>query len=150
MTDVHERIGFIQERIIQACHRAERSPDSVRLIAVSKRQPMDRLVEAYEAGVRDFGENYAQALAQRSQEMPADVRWHMIGHVQSNKAKLLAGRLKLLHTLHSAKLAKVFGGLSPEPTSALIQVNVGAKRKSLAWLPPNYRASWKCLRTKIM
>ena len=125
MTEVGQRIEILREKMTQACERAGRAVDSVQLIAVSKRQPMDRLIAAYDAGLRDFGENYAQALSQRAQELPGDIRWHMIGHLQSNKAKLLAGQVDLLHTLHSAKLARVFGQLTSKPTSALIQVNVG-------------------------
>ncbi len=75
------------------------------LIAVSKRQPDDRLLAAYEAGHRDFGENYVQELVRKRELLPEDARWHLIGHLQTNKAKHAVGA-HLIHTVDSARVAR--------------------------------------------
>ena len=94
----------INRRVLEACKRAARPVDSVRLVAVSKKQSDQKLDVIYRLGHRDFGENYIQELL-RKQNIYPDARWHMIGHLQSNKAKK-AIQAQLLHTLDSLKLAK--------------------------------------------
>ncbi|MBC6369091.1 YggS family pyridoxal phosphate-dependent enzyme [Algoriphagus sp. AK58] len=81
------------------------NPDC-RLIAVSKTKPLEDLREAYEAGIRDFGENKVQEIQAKQPEMPADTRWHMIGHLQSNKIKYIAPFVHLIHGVDSFKLLK--------------------------------------------
>jgi len=140
MNDIPQRINDIHRRMDDALRLAGRATNSVRLIAVSKRQPMDRLMAAYEAGLRDFGENYAQSLEARATEMPADVRWHMIGHLQKNKAKKLIGKMAMLHAVDSIKLIDVLGRLSPEPLSVLLQVNIGREVQKSGILPEDIPA----------
>jgi hypothetical protein len=77
-----------------------------KLIAVSKTHPIEKLMEAYEAGVRDFGENKVQELVQKAAVMPKDIRWHMIGHLQTNKVRMLLPYVHLIHSVDSAKLLK--------------------------------------------
>jgi pyridoxal phosphate enzyme (YggS family) len=77
-----------------------------KLIAVSKTKPIEALKEAYEAGIRDFGENKVQEIQWKQPEMPADTRWHMIGHLQSNKVKYIAPFVHLIHGVDSFKLLK--------------------------------------------
>ena len=79
---------------------------SCALIAVSKTKPLEDLREAYEAGIRDFGENKVQEIQTKQPEMPADTRWHMIGHLQSNKIKYIAPFVHLIHGVDSFKLLK--------------------------------------------
>ena len=79
---------------------------SCALIAVSKTKPLEDLREAYEAGIRDFGENKVQEIQAKQPEMPADTRWHMIGHLQSNKIKYIAPFVHLIHGVDSFKLLK--------------------------------------------
>jgi pyridoxal phosphate enzyme (YggS family) len=81
-------------------------PDSVRLVAVSKTKPLKDIMEAYEAGHRDFGENKIQEMAAKYQDLPKDIRWHMIGHVQRNKVKYMAEFVHLIHGVDSLKLLK--------------------------------------------
>lgn len=76
-----------------------------RLIAVSKTKPNEDLLQAYEAGQRDFGENKVQELARKSEELPEDIQWHMIGHLQRNKVKYLAPFVHLIHSVDSPRLA---------------------------------------------
>ena len=84
----------------------ETLPDHVTLVAVSKTKPVSDLMEAYDAGQRIFGENKIQEMADKHQEMPKDIKWHMIGHVQTNKVKYMAEFVDLIHGVDSFKLLK--------------------------------------------
>ncbi len=81
-------------------------PDSVQLVAVSKTKPNSDILEAYESGQRIFGENKVQDLAAKAEELPKDIQWHMIGHLQTNKVKYIAGFVSLIHSVESIKLLK--------------------------------------------
>lgn len=101
----------VHARVAAACARAGRSASEVCVIAVSKTQPAAAIRAAIAAGAREFGENYAQELAGKLAELagePADppIRWHFIGRLQRNKAKLVAGRVALVHAVDSAELAE--------------------------------------------
>lgn len=84
----------------------EKLPSHVTLIAVSKTKPIDLIDEAYQAGQRDFGENYVQELVDKQLQLPKDIRWHFIGHLQSNKVKYIAPFVHLIHGVDSVKLLK--------------------------------------------
>ncbi len=105
---IAERIARVRERIDKAARRAGRGPDSVTLLAVSKVKPAADILAAYEAGQRDFGENYVQEFRAKSTALPTmpDARFHMIGKLQSNKAKPAAELFHCIHTVDSVKLAK--------------------------------------------
>lgn len=79
-------------------------PEHVTLVAVSKTKPVSDLIQAYEAGQRIFGENKIQEMAEKWEEMPKDIQWHMIGHVQTNKVKFMAPFVSLIHGVDSLKL----------------------------------------------
>ena len=79
-------------------------PNNVTLVAVSKTKPNEMLIEAYNAGQRDFGENYVQELVDKQNELPKDINWHFIGHLQSNKVKFIAPFVYLIHGVDSLKL----------------------------------------------
>ena len=79
-------------------------PDSATLVAVSKTKPVENLLEAYEAGQRDFGENKVQELVDKASELPRNIRWHMIGHLQRNKVKYIAPFVSLIHSVDSIRL----------------------------------------------
>lgn len=81
-------------------------PEHVTLVSVSKTKPVSDLMEAYDAGQRIFGENKIQEMAQKHEEMPKDIQWHMIGHVQTNKVKYMAEFVSLIHGVDSLKLIK--------------------------------------------
>jgi pyridoxal phosphate enzyme (YggS family) len=76
------------------------------LVAVSKTHPEEAIMEAYQAGIRDFGENKVQELLEKAEKLPKDIRWHMIGHLQRNKVKYMAGFVHLIHGVDSLKLLK--------------------------------------------
>lgn len=81
-------------------------PDGVKLIAVSKFHPVEKLLEAYGAGQRFFGENHAQEIAAKAPDMPHDVKWHFIGHLQSNKVRMIMPHIDMIHSIDSVKLIK--------------------------------------------
>jgi len=92
---------------IQSALKESQFNQSVRLVAVSKFKPADHVKEVYDCGVRDFGENYVDELAEKSAQLPQDIRWHFIGHLQSNKCKkVLIPNLECLETIDSIKLAE--------------------------------------------
>ena len=103
---ISENIDLIEQRISEACKRAGRNRDSVTLICVTKTKPVDMLREAYEKGQRDFGENKVQEINRKRPELPADIRWHMIGHLQRNKVRQLIGQTCMIHSVDSLRLAE--------------------------------------------
>jgi pyridoxal phosphate enzyme (YggS family) len=105
MTEIAERLATIRARIDAAIARRGPGPE-VRLIGVGKRQPLDKLLDAHAAGLRDFGENYAQELRDKQHDWPTEleVRWHYIGALQANKLKYLVGKTALIHTVDRPEL----------------------------------------------
>lgn len=103
---IHENLNEIEGQIAAACQRSGRSTGEVTLIAVSKTMPVEALREAYQAGVREFGENKVQELLMKLPELPADIRWHMIGHLQKNKVRQIVGKTVLIHSVDSIGLAE--------------------------------------------
>ena len=102
-------------------------PDSVTLVAVSKTKPVENLLEAYEAGQRDFGENKVQELVDKASELPRNIRWHMIGHLQRNKVKYIAPFVSLIHSVDSIRLLKEInkqGQKNDRVIDCLLQVRI--------------------------
>ena len=118
---IQENIKAVQENIENACARVSRPGDEVTLIAVSKTKPLEMLKEAYEAGCRDFGENKVQELVDKYEAMPEDVRFHMIGHLQRNKVKYIVGKVYLIHSVDSLRLAEE---ISKEAVKKGVSVNI--------------------------
>ena len=124
---LRENLQEVEQRIADACRRAGRKREEVTLIAVSKTKPAEMLKEAYDLGVRVFGENKVQELTEKYDLLPDDIRWHMIGHLQTNKVKYLIGKTELIHSVDSLKLAKVIEKESEKKeciTDILVEVNV--------------------------
>lgn len=103
---VKENLEEVKIRILEACRRAGRNPQDVTLVAVSKTKPADMIAEAYDAGIRDFGENKVQELCEKHHTLPEDIRWHMIGHLQRNKVKQVIDKAVLIHSVDSVRLAE--------------------------------------------
>ena len=102
---IRTQLEEVQERIRKACQRSGRSPEDVTLIAVSKTKPVSMIREAMEAGQTVFGENKVQELCAKYEELPKDLSWHMIGHLQRNKVKYIADKAALIHSVDSLRLA---------------------------------------------
>ena len=111
MSSVREELERVRKRIATAAMASGRDPGEVRLLAVSKTKPLAMIREAYDAGQRDFGENYLQELVKKAEDLTelSDIRWHMIGHLQTNKAKLAARHASVVHTVDSQRLAEALG-----------------------------------------
>jgi pyridoxal phosphate enzyme (YggS family) len=126
---IAERLGEVRARIAEACAKAGRSPDEVTLVCVSKTQPAAAVREAAAAGASDFGENYAQELVAKAAQLPAgqQIRWHFIGRLQRNKAKLVAGKVALVHAVDSVDLAIELGKRAAAVQPILIAVNVAGE-----------------------
>lgn len=118
---IQENISNVKQKIKAACEKCGRNPDEVTLIAVSKTKPVSMLKEAYDAGCRDFGENKVQELVEKWEQMPKDIRWHMIGHLQRNKVKYIVDKVYLIHSVDSLKLAQE---ISKEAVKKGITVNI--------------------------
>ena len=103
---VRENLAQVRRHMEEACRRAGRQTDEVTLIAVSKTKPVSMLMEAYEAGARDFGENKVQEILEKRPEIPADARFHMIGHLQRNKVRQVIDQVTLIHSVDSLRLAE--------------------------------------------
>ena len=128
--EIAARLTAVRERIARAARRAERDPAAVRLVLASKTQPPAAIRAAYAAGAREFGENYVQEAAAKQDALAdlGDLRWHLIGHLQTNKARDAANRFALIHSLDSARLAAALGRTRPVPRVAvLIEVNAAGE-----------------------
>lgn len=111
----------------EACRVSGRNPEEVSLIAVSKTKPVSMLQEAYDAGCRDFGENKVQEIMDKIDRLPSDIRWHMIGHLQTNKVKYIVGKIFLIHSVDSLHLAEAISKEAVKQNTTvniLIEVNV--------------------------
>lgn len=120
----------VEAKIEAACKRAGRDRSEVTLIAVSKTKPVEMLEEAYETGIREFGENKVQEMMDKYEVMPKDIHWHMIGHLQRNKVKYLMGKAALIHSVDSLRLAKEISAQSVKhevTTDILIEVNIAGE-----------------------
>ena len=102
---IAENLEKVRERIRSAAVSCGRNPEEVTLIAVSKTKPVSMLMEAYREGARVFGENKVQEIMDKYDSMPDDVSWHMIGHLQRNKVKYIVGKVKMIHSVDSLRLA---------------------------------------------
>ncbi len=123
-----ERWRAVSAKVAAAAERAGREPSSVTLIAVSKTHPYEAIAQVAAAGARDFGENYVQELVDKQREAGAEaLRWHFIGHLQRNKAKLIAGKVALVHAVDSVALGAELDRRTAAPQPVLAAVNLGGE-----------------------
>ncbi len=100
-----DNLYAVKQNIAMAAGRAGRNPEDITLIAVSKTKPVEMIREIYDEGIREFGENKVQEITAKSAELPDDINWHMIGHLQRNKVKTVIGKACLIHSVDSVRLA---------------------------------------------
>lgn len=112
-----ENLAVVEQNICEACKRAGRAREEVTLIAVSKTKPVDMLQEVYDEGIRHFGENKVQELCGKVDQLPSDIKWHMIGHLQRNKVKYIVDKVELIHSVDTYRLAE--------------EINIQAKKKNI-------------------
>ena len=135
---IAERLLDISSKVHEACRQAQRSEKDVKLVAVSKLQPIDVINKAYALGINNFGENYAQELAKKSSACPKDIIWHFIGPIQSNKVSLIAKHANWVHSIDREKIAKKLNEVlenEGKKIHALVQVNID-KEDSKSGIPP--------------
>ncbi|WP_347994937.1 YggS family pyridoxal phosphate-dependent enzyme [uncultured Eubacterium sp.] len=124
---IQENIKLVEENIKKACEKVGRDVNEVTLIAVSKTKPYTAIEEALPTGVRDYGENKVQELCDKYEILPKDIKWHMIGHLQRNKVKYLVGKVFLIHSVDSIRLAEQIEkeyAKADEIANILIEVNM--------------------------
>ena len=125
-----ENLQQVNANIEKACAAVSRDPGEVTLVAVSKTKPVSMLQEAYDAGARVFGENKVQEIMDKYPQLPSDIRWHMIGHLQRNKVKYVVGRAALIHSVDSVRLAEAIDQEAEKKgivMPVLVEVNVASE-----------------------
>jgi len=126
--ELSSRLMVVNDRILAACEKSHRHPNSVQLLAVSKTKPLSMLEQAYQSGQRQFAENYVQEGTEKRQQWPhSDTTWHFIGPLQSNKTRQVAETFDWVHTIDRLKIAQRLNDQRPSSLPALnvlIQVNI--------------------------
>jgi len=124
---IRENLAKIEANIQKACEHSGRKREDITLIVVSKTQSIDTIKEAYDASIRVFGENRVQELNEKYALLPDDIKWHMIGHLQTNKVKPLIGKVELIHSVDSVRLAETINKEAAKQNvviDILVEVNV--------------------------
>jgi len=131
MSTFDERLSQIQGEVAEAAHRVGRATEDITLIGVSKRKPVEDMQQAYDAGLRDFGENRAQEVRDKFPGFnPDGIIRHFIGHLQSNKVKYLPGRVDIIHTIDSTRIADAVDqrfGSQDLTIPVLVEINISGE-----------------------
>jgi len=140
MSVIKNNLEIIHNKIEKAALKAGRRPEEVRLIAVSKKQPLELIRETFSYGQTIFGENYLQEALNKIDRLDPAIRWHFIGHLQSNKAALAATKFDMIHTVDRLKIARALDkslteGKVDSPLPVLVQVNIGREQQKSGVLP---------------
>lgn len=133
-----ENLEAVEAKIKKACDNSGRNREDVTLIAVSKTKPVETLQEAYDLGVRVFGENKVQELTDKYEALPKDIHWHMIGHLQRNKVKYIIDKVDLIHSVDSIRLAETIEKEAAKHNiiaNILIEVNVAREESKFGLMP---------------
>ncbi len=150
--EIATRLHVVRERIEAAARRAHRDPSSIRLVLATKTQSAAAIRAAYEAGARDLGENYVQEAASKRAELTdlSDIRWHLIGHLQTNKAKVAAPAFALIHSIDSMRLLDALARAQSSPRiRGLIEVNLGAESSKTGVAPDAVASLLEASRDKV-
>ena len=143
----YKEIKTVVKNTCTACRRDE---SEVTLIAVSKTKPVEMLQEAYNAGARDFGENKVQEIMDKYDKLPQDIRWHMIGHLQTNKVKYIADKVHMIHSVDSLKLATEINKQALKAgrvIPVLIEVNIAGEDSKFGVSPSECEALIRSIHT---
>lgn len=133
-----ENLENVQKNIEDAIHRSGRDQKDVVLIAVSKTKPVEMIREVYDLGIRDFGENKVQELTEKYDKLPGDIRWHLIGHLQTNKVKYIIDKAYMIHSVDSLKLAAEISREAVKHSltaNILIEVNISGEESKFGVAP---------------
>jgi pyridoxal phosphate enzyme (YggS family) len=130
MTELEANIHTVQERIKAACQRASRDPAEITLVAVTKTQPPHVIQAAYGLGLKHFGENRVEEAEGKTQDLPSSITWHMIGHIQSRKARRVISTFSFVHSVDSLKLARRLSRQCADresPLPVLLECNISGE-----------------------
>ena len=130
-----ERFEHVEQRIQKACEQVGRSRESVRLLAVSKTKPPEMVRMAVDCGLRCFGENRVQEAQLKMPRCPEGLEWHLIGHLQTNKAKLAARLFNMIHSVDSVRLLETLDAHAPTTLPILLQVNLVGEASKYGFKP---------------
>ena len=131
-----ENLETVEQNIREACKKVNRAREEVTLIAVSKTKPVSMLDKVYGLGIRDFGENKVQELSEKYSQLPEDINWHLIGHLQTNKVKQVIGKTTLIHSVDSVRLAETIEKEAAKKdcmVPILIEVNVAEEESKFGF-----------------
>jgi pyridoxal phosphate enzyme (YggS family) len=134
--EVARRLVAVRQRIAAACRRVGRDPSAVTLLGASKSQPPERLLAAFRAGLTTFGENRVQEAQAKARELPPEVEWHLIGPLQSNKARAAAELFAAIHSLDRQKIAAALDREAARLARQLpcfVEVNLGGEETKHGW-----------------
>ena len=135
---VVENLAEVERRVCAACERAGRPREEVTLIAVSKTKPVSMIEELLPGGTQDFGENKVQELCEKYEQLPKEIRWHLIGHLQRNKVKYVVDKACLIHSVDSLRLAETISEEAVKrqlTVPVLIEVNVAGEESKFGVSP---------------
>ena len=141
---IAENLASVQDRIAAACRRAGRSPDEVTLVGISKGFPAEAAAEAFAAGLRDLGENRVQEAAPKIETLGAQgvrPRWHLVGHLQTNKAKTAVALFAIIQSVDSVRLAQALSRRSREVVPILLEVNIAQEASKFGFGPQEVAAA---------
>ncbi len=136
---VQENLRYVEQQIEDSVKKSGRNREEVTLIAVSKTKPAEMIREAYEAGIRDFGENKVQEILEKKPMLPDDIRWHMIGHLQKNKVRQVIDKVVLIHSVDSVSLAEQIEKEAAKKgiyVDILLEVNVAEEESKFGFHMP--------------
>jgi pyridoxal phosphate enzyme (YggS family) len=142
-----DRLHSVRGRIVAAAVRAGRDPAGIRWIAVSKGQPAAAIRRAFDAGLREFGENYLEEAEAKIRSLPASIVWHMIGHVQSRKARGVVEMFPFVHSVDSARLAGRISRFAAErgkTVRILLECNLSGESSKFGW-PAADPSAWESI-----
>jgi len=153
VSSIRENYEYTLSQIALAARKSNRDADEIRLVVVTKSQPLDVVQAAFDAGIRIFGENYPEEGVTKIQSLTGQsgVEWHMIGHVQSRKARLVADHFALLHSLDGLKLAKRLDRFAAEGNRilpVLLEFNVGGEKSKSGWNAKD-ESQWKAFTPEL-
>ncbi len=138
MTQVADNIKKVRERVTEAAIRAGRKPEEITIVAISKTFGPEKVVEAVNAGIEDIGENRVQEFLDKSAKVTVPCRWHLVGHLQTNKVNKVIGRFHLIQSVDSVKLARKLGAAGEREgvvTDILLEVNTSGEPSKFGFEP---------------
>ena len=138
MSVLSENLQNVKDTINKAASESGRDHSKVTLVAVSKTKPVEMIKEVYDLGIRDFGENRVQEIVEKYPQLPSDIRWHLIGHLQTNKVKYIIDKVCMIHSVDSLKLAEEISRQAVKKNvtmPVLIEVNVAGEESKFGVKP---------------